>query len=72
VVYLALCLRVQDKVISADDLLPLTVYLVIKSGLRYLHTNCQYLTNFPLDPNDGLNLNGLGVHLANFVGAVKV
>jgi len=56
--------------LSTDEILPMTVYVVLKAQLQNLYANIEYMQNFQVDSNQ-LNLSHLSVHLANFIGAVK-
>ena len=61
----------RDTILSADDVLPLTVYLVLHSQLVPIHANLLYITHFAPDKND-INIDHLSVHVTMLQAAVQV
>ena len=61
----------RDTILSADDVLPLTVYLIIHSQLTPINANLQYMLHFTPDKND-INIDHLSVHVTMMQAAVQV
>jgi hypothetical protein len=67
----------HELVLAADDILPMTVYMLLHSQVANLQANAQYVTHFLPDASATsdcvpVELSHLKVHLANFIGAVEV
>jgi hypothetical protein len=59
-----------DQVLTTDDILPLTTYVMIRARVPHLQANLEYLTHFKCTAPE-LSLSHLQVHLANFQGAFE-
>lgn len=61
----------RDNVLTAEDMIPLTVYVLLQSGVPHIHAHLQYLHYF--HPNKQYaNVESLDVHAANFQAAVQL
>lgn len=62
---------VKDNVLSAEDIIPLTLYSLIHSGLPHVFAHLQYLIHFAPNRSIG-SLDHIFVHFANFHAAVEL
>ena len=60
--------RKRDTVLSAEDMIPLTLYVVLQSGLQHIQAHLQLLHHFAPSRQVG-GIDHLQVHLANFQAA---
>ena len=63
--------RERDTVLSAEDMIPLTLYTVLHSELQHVQAHLQLFHHFPLNRSVG-GCDHLQVHLANFQAACQI
>ena len=63
--------RKRDTVLSAEDMIPLTLYVVLQSGLQHIQAHLQLLHHFAPSKQVG-GIDHLQVHLANFQAACHI
>ena len=60
----------RDTVLSAEDMIPLTLYVLLHSGLQHIAAHLAFLHHFPF--SKGAAFDHLLVHLANFQAAAQI
>ena len=62
----------QEITLATDDMLPILVYIIVKSKCKSLHANLIFIQTFQSDFYSSLGISELLFHLANFQGALQV
>jgi len=60
----------QDVVLTTDDMLPITVFVLIHARIPNLHANMEYLNHFHTRLSE-LNITKLNPLIANLQGAIE-